>query len=105
MVKGNLIAPLYQETLFGSVGTQYMSRRKTLAGNHTDDFFLTNLTLLSRFKNVNVFGEDWVKGIELSGTVYNLFDEEYGDPGSEEHVQDQIFQDGRTYRVKLTVEF
>ena len=105
MVKGNLIAPLYQETLFGSVGTQYMSRRKTLDGNHTDDFFLTNLTLLSRFKNVNVFGEDWVKGIELSGTVYNLFDEEYGDPGSEEHVQDQIFQDGRTYRVKLTVEF
>ena len=105
MVKANVIAPLYQETLFGSVGTQYMSRRKTLAGNHTDDLFLTNLTLLSRFRNVNVFGWDWVQGIELSGTLYNLFDEDYGTPGSEEHLQDEILQDGRTYRVKLTVNF
>lgn len=105
MVKGNLIAPLYQETLFGSVGTQYMSRRKTLAGNHTDDFFLTNLTLLSRFAMVDLFDWDVLKTVELSGTVYNLFDDEYGDPGSEEHTQDEILQDGRTYRVKLTVNF
>jgi len=103
--KINLIAPLYKETLFGSLGTQYVSKRKTLSGKYTDDYYLTNLSLFSRFKNIQVFGGDWIRGLEISGTVYNLFDQNYGDPGSEEHLQNQIPQDGRTYRIKLTVEF
>lgn len=104
LAKPNLIAPLYQETLFGSLGTQYMRTRKTLAGTHTDDYLITNLSLFSRFKNIPVFGSDWIRGLEVSGTVHNLFDQNYGDPGSEEHLQNQIPQDGRTYRVKLPME-
>ena len=34
------------------------------------------------------------KGIPLA-SIYNLFDERYGDPGSEEHVEDVVVQDGR----------
>jgi hypothetical protein len=30
---------------------------------------------------------------------------DYGDPGSTEHRQDIIDQDGRTFRVKLTYAF
>lgn len=105
LVKANLIGPFYQETLFESLGTQYASRRKTLAGNHADEVFLTNLTVLSHFPNVNIFGKDWVKGIEFSDTVYNLVDEDYSNPGSKEHVRDKILEDGRTFQVKLTMEF
>jgi iron complex outermembrane receptor protein len=60
------------------------------------NFFVANLTLLSR--------ELW-KNLELSGTLYNLFDEDYGAPASDEHLQDVISQDGRTFRVKLTYRF
>jgi iron complex outermembrane receptor protein len=34
--------------------------------------------------------------------MYNLTNTTYSDPGSEEHRQDSIVQDGRTFRVKLT---
>ncbi|HNP29462.1 MAG TPA: TonB-dependent receptor [Nitrospirales bacterium] len=105
LAKLNLIGPLYQETLFGSLGMQYVSTRKTLAGTRTDDYLLTSLSLFSRLKNIPVLGGDWIRGLEISGTVYNLFDQHYGDPGSEEHLQNQIPQDGRTYRIKLTLEF
>ena len=43
--------------------------------------------------------------VALSASVYNLFDEKYGDPGSTEHRQDTIEQDGRTFRVKVTASF
>jgi iron complex outermembrane receptor protein len=57
---------------------------------------LTNLTLLS---------EKIAKGMELSASVYNLFDKRYADPGAPEHVQDLIWQDGRSYRLKLSYRF
>jgi iron complex outermembrane receptor protein len=44
-------------------------------------------------------------GLEFSTSLYNLFDVPYGDPGSEEQVQDVIAQDGREFRVQLTYEF
>lgn len=44
-------------------------------------------------------------GLELSGSAYNLFDTKYSDPGGDEHKQDSIEQDGRTFRVKLTYRF
>ena len=45
------------------------------------------------------------KGFELSGSVYNIFDKRYADPGSEEHRQEGIVQQGRTFRVRLTYSF
>jgi iron complex outermembrane receptor protein len=41
----------------------------------------------------------------VSASVYNLFDKAYADPGGQEHVQDTIPQDGRSYRVKVTASF
>jgi len=37
----------------------------------------------------------------VSASVYNLFDTEYAFPGSEEHLQDSIEQDGISFRLKL----
>ncbi len=96
MAKFNVIAPLLQERIFASLETQYMSSRKTLAGRHTGESFVTNLTL---------FSNALFSGLELSASIYNLFDDGFGDPGSLEHAQDVIRQDGRAFRIKVQYSF
>jgi outer membrane receptor for ferrienterochelin and colicins len=96
LAKANVIIPILRERLFAAVETQYTGTRKTLQGNNTDDFIVTNLT---------IFGQSLVKGLDLSATIYNIFDKSYGDPASEEHRQDIIKQDGRAFRVKLSYKF
>ena len=95
-MKLNLIAPLVREQLFAGVELQYTSKRKTLAGSYAGGFYVTNLTF---------FSQNLLKGLEISGSVYNLFNKKYGDPGGEEHVQDILQQDGRTFRIKVTYLF
>ena len=94
--KVNLVLPLLRDKLFLGIEEQFASRRKTLSGNYAKSFYITNLTLFSR---------NLLKNLEASVSIYNLLDKDYGDPGSEEHVQDILRQDGRTFRVKLTYRF
>jgi iron complex outermembrane receptor protein len=96
MVKLNLIAPLWLDKVFLGFETQYMSQRKTQIGGHVNDHVISNLTL---------YTQKWLPGIELSGSVYNLFNERYFDPGSSEHLQNGIQQDGLTFRIKASVDF
>ena len=70
-----------------------MTKRKTGADNYAKGFFVSNFT---------IFSGKLISGFEISASVYNLFNEKYGDPGSEEHVQDIIQQDGRSFRIKLS---
>ena len=92
----NIIVPVVRDRVFLGAETQYTSSVKTPRGRKTDGFSLTNLTL---------FSQKLVKGMELSASVYNLFNKKYSLPGGPEHVMDTIEQDGRTYRVKLTYRF
>lgn len=94
--KLNVAVPVYRENIYASAEMRAMSSRKTLAGEKADSSFVTNFTL---------FGKDLIKGLEVSASIYNVFDESYADPGSEEHVQDLIEQDGRSFRIKLTYSF
>lgn len=96
VAKLNLIAPLRGVDLSTGLEMQYESRRKTLAGNETDGRFITNVTL---------FSNNRVEGLKVSASIYNLFDEDYTYSGSEEHVQDQIEQDGRTFRLLIDYAF
>jgi outer membrane receptor for ferrienterochelin and colicins len=96
LAKLNLIVPMLKDSLSAGIEEQYMSRRRTVAGNYAPGFFITNLTLFSP----RVLGR-----LDLSVSVYNLFDKNYGDPVSADFVQDTIKQDGRSYRVKLTYAF
>ncbi|MEP9410411.1 MAG: TonB-dependent receptor [Candidatus Brocadia sp.] len=96
LTKFNVIVPLIKRKLFLSGEEQYTSRRKTISGRFAEDFFVTNVTIYGR----NIF-----KTLEISGGVFNLFNKEYEDPGGEEHVQDTIEQDGRTFRIKITYAF
>ena len=96
LAKLNADLPIRGERLSAGVEVQYTSRRLTLAGDHAPGYAVANLTLLSR---------ELAKGLEVSGSVYNLFDTRYADPGSEHHIQDTIEQDGRNFRLKLTWSF
>jgi iron complex outermembrane receptor protein len=96
LTKLNLIVPLVKERLFSGIEIQYMSGRKTLAGDQTDDFIITNLT---------IFGSNFVKNLEISGSAYNVFNKHYSDPAGDEHIQDVIDQDGRTFRLKISYVF
>lgn len=95
LAKLALDAPL-AERLYGGVDVQYVGERKTLAGGRSDDYVLVNLTFSAR---------DVVQGMDLSVSVYNLLDQDYADPASSNHVQDQIEQDGLSFRIKLTWRF
>ena len=96
LAKLNLLLPLLRDRLFLGVEQQYMSSRQTLAGNQTGAVYLSNATLSCRTP---------LPGMDLSLSVYNLFDEHYADPGAVEHVQDTIAQNGRSFRVKLDYRF
>ena len=55
--------------------------------------------------NLTLFSKEIVKGLEASGSIYNLLDTKYSAPGAGGHLQDTISQDGRSFRLKLTYKF
>jgi iron complex outermembrane receptor protein len=95
LVKFNAIAPLWEDKVFTGLELQYTSGRNSLEGS-VPGYFMTNVTL---------FSQQLVKGLELSGTVYNLLDQRYNDPSTADLALDTIEQNGRTFRVKLNYEF
>lgn len=95
LTKINLVFPM-MEKVFGTVQGQYIGARKTKSGEETSGVFTMNATLFS----ANV-----IKGLDISASVYNLFDKLYEDPASSAYKQDTIEQDGRTFRFKLTYSF
>jgi iron complex outermembrane receptor protein len=94
--KLNLIAPLLQEKVFAGLEFQFTSRRLTLEGTETSGFGVVNFTL---------FSQNLAKGLELSGSIYNLLDRHYSDPATPFLTEEVIPRDGRTFRVKLTYRF
>lgn len=74
---------------------QLMSGRRTLSGTEVDPVALVNVTGRLLVKH------GWAATI----TLRNAFNESYADPGSAEHPEDAIVQDGRTFRVGLEWHF
>jgi len=106
LLKLNLSVPVIREKLFASLEFQYVSSRHTvytdqntaatLPGVDTPGFPTLNFTL---------FSKEIVKNLEVSASVYNLLDQSYSDPATQGHLQDQIPQDGRSFRLKLAYRF
>jgi outer membrane receptor for ferrienterochelin and colicins len=96
LAKFNLIMPVIKERCFLGLEEQYTDKRKTLTGNEANDFMISNVTL---------FSKDSINGMEISCSIYNLFNKRYSDPGAAEHLQDAIEQDGRTFRLKVVYSF
>ncbi|WP_221054112.1 TonB-dependent receptor plug domain-containing protein [Methylomonas koyamae] len=98
MIKFNLSAPLWQDKLFASWELQYVSQRANPGYAATGAYTVSNLVLFSR---------KWLPGVELTGGIYNLFDEDYADPRipPNANLPDHIPQDGRNLRLRLGLEF
>lgn len=95
MAKGSLILPVLRERLFAGTSLRYLSGRRTRTAS-TGSVTLVDLTL---------YGRRLAPGLELSASIYNLFGRNWSEPGSSDHLQDLIAQDGRIYRLKLTHAF
>jgi iron complex outermembrane receptor protein len=95
LVKFDTALPLGSH-VSGGLSLQYLSPRLTLLGDRTASTTLVDL-------NLNVPGL-W-RHLDLSFGVRNLFDAEWAVPGSEEHVQRVIPQDGRTFSVRAVWSF
>ncbi|HKR58092.1 MAG TPA: TonB-dependent receptor [Pyrinomonadaceae bacterium] len=97
--KLNLSVPVAKNKVFASFDLQYVSLRRTLANLPSRDaraYWLPTFTL---------FSPKLMNGLDVSFSINNLFDQKYGYPGGEEHQQNIIVQDGRTWRLKLTYRF
>jgi outer membrane receptor for ferrienterochelin and colicins len=91
-----LEVPLWRDKLFASMELQAMSERQTASGNTVGPVWLVNATL---------FSQKIAKGLEVSASIYNLFDWRHSDPVSPDFTQNSIQQDGRQFRLKLTYRF
>ena len=96
LAKLNASVPVWRNRLFAAAEIQAMSDRNALDGNRVSGFWIANASLLSR---------ELLPGLELSLSVYNLFDRRYSDPTSPDFLQRAIPQDGRSLRVKATWRF
>lgn len=76
---------------------QFFGKRKTLDGSYTDSAVLSNLNVMTDVA--------WVKGLEASFSVYNLFNENYQHPGADSNWQNVFWQPGRTVRFRLDYRF
>ena len=97
LAKLNVSAPLFGVVRAGWE-TLYTGLRKTTLAK-VDGYTVTNLTLLA---------QEPIKGLEVSLSVYNLFDKKYFDPTTPDLSAsgvDILRQDGRTFSFKLTYRF
>ncbi len=88
--------PVLNSKLFANLDLQYNSHSLTLARTHSPSFWTTNFTVNSH--------DRWSK-VELTAGVYNVFDEDRPFPGSEEHAQTLLRQEGRSYGAEVIVRF
>ena len=102
LLKMNLAAPVLDTGWRGGIELQYTGERQTLQSDKAKAYWLTNLTLTR---------DALIRGLDLSLSAYNLFDQAYTYPGGPEHIHesgailDQIPADGRHYRLKLHYRF
>ena len=76
---------------------QYYGKRKTLDGSNTGSYVLSNLNLVTDVR--------WIRGLEASFSVYNLFNEHYQHPAADTNWQNSLMQPGRTVRFRLDYRF
>ena len=94
--KLSLFIPVIPEKLSTGIEVQYTGWQRTPKGDVAGGHVTANLTLLSR---------ELIKNLEISGSIYNILDQKYGNPAPIENRQSVIMQDGRHFRLKLTYRF
>jgi outer membrane receptor for ferrienterochelin and colicins len=93
LAKANCVVPLLDERFTAGVELQYTSERTAPDGASAGAFGIANITLLRK---------ELLPGFDVSGGIYNIFDEQYADPVSLELPTSTLAQDGRTFRAGVT---
>ncbi len=93
--KLNVTLPLEHDRERLGLEAQYVGQRESLR-SRLGGYWIANLT---------VFSAKWIDRTEISFSLYNLLDRRYAVPGGQEHVQDALQQDGRSFRMKLVHSF
>jgi iron complex outermembrane receptor protein len=104
MVKTGLGADLFRVTT-AAVELRYESSRITPLGTITDGFVIANSNFTFRPFADRSRGNSMLRGLEMGLHVDNLFNARYANPGSIEHLEPSIEQNGRTFIVRLTSRF
>jgi iron complex outermembrane receptor protein len=86
-------APVARTGLVAAFNGHSIGPRRTVHDGRVPGAFVADVTL-SRYPSR--------RGLGFSASLHNLFNASYGDPGSVEHRQQIIVQDGRTIRVRAT---
>lgn len=94
--KARIAFPLWTERVTAGLDLLVSSRAETVTGGEAGGYWLVNGTL---------FSARLAQGLELSASVYNIFDKSYAFPVDSGFAQSKIEQDGRTFRLKLTYRF
>jgi iron complex outermembrane receptor protein len=93
--KIGLVLPLKPLATSLALDGRITGERLTLKGDTISGFGLANITTTTALS----------QALDLQFGLYNALDRDYADPGSEEHLQPAIGQDGRTLRVRLIARF
>jgi outer membrane receptor for ferrienterochelin and colicins len=95
LAKANVALPVFN---WGSLGAeaQYQGSVGTLSGAREGAFTIANVSFMSAMMP---------GGLQASVSILNLFDARYAYPGAEDHLQDAIEQDGRTFRLTFSRRF
>ena len=99
MAKASVSVPFIEHKLFGSFEVLFMSDRSSHSGTPMDSHTTANFTL---------FAQNVIPRMELSASVYNIFDEQFSDPARpliHSPGRNEIERDGRGFRFKLTYVF
>ena len=94
--KLNFATPLPWAGLRLGYELQYDARRLSKEGSYLDSYWLSNLNLIA---------DKLVKGLEVSLSIRNLFDQDYQHPAADSNWQNALEQDGRSVRAKLEYRF
>jgi iron complex outermembrane receptor protein len=95
MAKGRVSAPLFGRGSSLALELIAIGNRWTVRGTHVPAATTANVTLIKPLG----------RSFELLGTMRNLFDVEYADPASDQHLQETIPRNGRTFHVGIGWKF
>ena len=96
LIKLNFSTPLPVADMRMGYELQYDSSRHTLNGTNLGGYALSNIYLTT---------DRWLKGVELSAGIYNLFDKRYQQPAADNNWQNSLEQDGRSARIEARYKF
>lgn len=101
LAKLNFSTPLFEHLVRVGVDAQYTGSRQGRDNTRTAGYPMFNLSLTSGEK----LFKGPLKGLEISGSLYNLLDREYSSVASDEFLQHFIPQNGRNFRVVVSYRF